>query len=222
MIENLQKHIENVIDNAFERLQYAYNNNKETEAKPSSDNPKSRLVFPCYSNNKQTSYSNNKQTRISEQELRFCFVEAFNKYCDDNNLPLFYSIETPTIDKYSEFSKTKNNPNPEPKQNDKGRSGEFDMVIYYFDENNKKIERKCLIEFKANNASELDHKKDFVKLSNIKEGDDGVLRFFIEILESYDDATIANICDKIASKNDITVFICYSLKTNENISDKFK
>lgn len=110
---------------------------------------------------------------------------------------------------------------PEPRQDDKGRSGEFDMVIFELDEKRKKLIRKCLIEFKAKNASELDHKKDFVKLSDSKEGGNGVLRYFIEILESYDEATISSLREKIASKSDITGFVCYSLKTNENISHKF-
>lgn len=68
--ETLKTHLENIINQAFERVQYAYDNNKEVEPTKNSEQ-KSRLVFPSYSNNK---------TRISEQELRFCFVKAFNEY----------------------------------------------------------------------------------------------------------------------------------------------
>lgn len=212
--EELRGHIENIIQETFKRLKYAYSYNQESKKRtnPHEEKYQSRLVFPSYSNS---------QTRISEQELRFSFIEAFNEYCDKKELPLFYSIETPTLNSYSGFSKTRIIPTPEPQQDDNGRSGEFDMVIFDLDENCKKLRRKCLIEFKAKNASELDHKKDFVKLSDSKEGGDGVLRYFIEILESYDEETVDSLREKIASKNDITSFVCYSLKTSENISDKF-
>ena len=196
----LRKHIENIIKNTFERLQYAFDNNKESDSNSNiPGKPSSRIVFPSYSNN---------STRISEQELRFCFSDAFIHYCD-NNVNLFYSIETPTKDKYSGFSKTNNNSKPQPKQDNQGRSGEFDMVI--FDENMKRI---CLIEFKANNASKLDHEKDLVKLENINEGDDGVLRYFIEIVDSYTNRTGKSICEKIETINK-TIFICYSLNSRK-------
>ena len=213
-MENLSDHIENILQLAFKKVQYAYNNHKEGENKDNKhdDNKhlsRSRLVFPSYSNN---------ETRISEQELRFAFVEAFNEYCNDCNekggdCNLLYSIETPTKAKYSGFSKTKENP----RVDENGRSGEFDMVIF-----NKELKRICLIEFKANNASDLDHRKDFVKLNNDKEGDKKVLRYFVEIIASYDKGTIKNINDKIRSEiepRQVTKFVCYSLKNNgEDIS----
>ena len=213
--EELKKHINNIIKNAFERLQYAYNNNKETEAKPSSDNPKSRLVFPCY--------SNNKQTRISEQELRFCFVEAFNEYFQNKNIPVYYSVETPTRKNYSGFSKTEKNSNPSPKPDPDGRSGEFDLVIFELVDG--KMKRRCLIEFKANNASTLDHKKDFVKLNNQgewknKDGDHDVeLRYFIELIDGYNAKTLENLSKKTANKEG-TTFVCYSLRDKKDISCK--
>ena len=214
--EELKKHINNIIKNAFERLQYAYNNNKETEAKPSSDNPKSRLVLPCY--------SNNKQTRISEQELRFCFTEAFNEYFQNKNIPVYYSVETPTRKNYSGFSKTEKNSNPSPKPDPKGRSGEFDLVIFELVDG--KMKRRCLIEFKANNASDLDHEKDFVKLNNpdewSKEGENDVeLRYFIEIIEGYRADTLKSLSKK-TTKKEGTNFVCYSLRDKKDISCEIK
>ena len=212
-MENLSKHIENILKLAFKKVQYAYNNHKEGENKDNKhdDNKHfSRLVFPSYSNN---------ETRISEQELRFAFVEAFNEYCnkcnekgDDCNL--LYSIETPTKEKYSGFSKTKENPNPNPRVDENGRSGEFDMVIF-----NKELKRICLIEFKANNASDLDHRKDFVKLNNDKEGDKKVLRYFVEIIGPCKDNTIDSIKDKIKERGG-TKFVCYSLEKKGIILEK--
>ena len=214
--EELKKHINNVIKNAFERLQYAYNNNKETKAKPSSDNPKSRLVFPCY--------SNNKQTRISEQELRFCFVEAFNEYFQNKNIPVYYSVETPTRKNYSGFSKTEKNSNPSPKPDPDGRSGEFDLVIFELVDG--KMKRRCLIEFKAKNASDLDYEKDFVKLNNpdewSKKGENDVeLRYFIEIIEGYRADTLKSLSKK-TTKKEGTNFVCYSLRDKKNISCEIK
>ncbi len=123
-----------------------------------------------------------KNSRISEQELRFAFVECFNEYCD-NRSDLFYAVEVPTTNRYR-FS------NVEPKiDKDTGRSGNFDMAIY----NKDKI--VCLIEFKANNPQEKSFQKDLLKLGNVKEGvDDGrnagdVLRFFIHLQDSYDKGT---------------------------------
>lgn len=209
----MEKHIKEILKRAFEKVQYAYNNHKEGENKDNKhgDNERfSRLVFPSYSNN---------ETRISEQELRFAFVEAFNEYCNEKggDCNLLYSIETPTKEKYSGFSKTKENPNPNPQRDENGRSGEFDMVIF-----NKELKRICLIEFKANNASDLDHRKDFVKLNEEKEGGENVLRYFVEIIASYDKGTIKNINDKIRSEIEppqVTKFVCYSLKNNgEDIS----
>ena len=45
------------------------------------------MVFPKY---------RNKETRVSEQELRFAFIEAFNELNKENNWGLYYSVETPT------------------------------------------------------------------------------------------------------------------------------
>lgn len=217
MIENLQKHIETIINMAFERVQYAFDHNKENGPVPpdNQDKPVSKLVFPSYSKD---------GFRISEQELRFCFTEAFNEYFENKNIPVYYSVETPTRKNYSGFSKTEKNSNPSPKPDPKGRSGEFDLVIFELVDG--KMKRRCLIEFKANNASELDHKKDFVKLNNpdewSKDGDHDVeLRYFIELIYGFKAKTLENLSKKTAKKEG-TNFVCYSLRDKKKISCEIK
>lgn len=199
--KNLKSSIDEIIKLAFKRVQYAYDNNKETEPKENSEH-KTRLVFPSYSNNKP---------RISEQELRFCFVEAFNDYVVKEKLPLYYSVETPTRDKYSGFSEKT------PQRDDNGRSGEFDLVIFVLEDG--RMKRRCLIEFKANNADQNSHDKDFCKLNNEKEYKEDVLRYFIELIDRCNNRTIDSLKNKTTKKND-THFVCYSLSKKTDISDK--
>lgn len=176
-------------------------------------------------------YDDNRQikdTRISEQELRFAFVEAFNEVCNGKDgKNWFYSVETPTKDKYSGFSET-----PQ-RGGDKPRSAEFDMVI--FDE---KMNRICMIEFKANNADDLDHKKDQLKLNNKYENNEEVPTFFVGVIKSYTDTGRKNTIETLAKKFELgkltnydyiignkTYYYCYALEgknsmEGENISDK--
>ncbi len=199
--EELKSRIDEIIKLAFKRVQYAYDYNKEDKPNENSEH-KTRLVFPSYSNNK---------TRKSEQELRFCFVEAFNEYVVKEKLPLYYSVETPTRDKYSWFAKV------DPKRGE-GRSGEFDLVVFELEDG--RMKRRCLIEFKANNASQKSHDKDFCKLNNEKEyKKDVLLRYFIELIDGYDNDTLKNLKDKTNEKEG-THFLCYSLEKAEEISSK--
>ena len=215
--EELTNVIDEVVKKTFERLDYVYHHHREssnlTEAIKFEEG-KSRLVFPMYGQHQ------NYETRISEQELRFAFVEAFNEYCKNNDLNLFYSVETPTKGRYSDF---KNNPHEE-HEDGKGRSAEFDLVVY-----NEKLERVCLIEFKANNADALDHKKDFVKLDSLTEGAENVPRFFVEVIQSYTEGegktTIDSLNRKIEQSTDKRfVFRCYALegKSRRGKEDKDK
>lgn len=205
--EILKGVIDDVVVDAFNRINYAYQHHREgvinQDAVPEAGEIKTRIVFPHYSNG---------ETRISEQELRFAFVEAFNasQAVKENNL--FYSIETPTGLKYKDFSSA-------PKQDDDGRCGEFDMVIF-----NDKQERVCLIEFKANNADTTEHEKDLLKLN--KEGE-GILTYFIEVLKSYtagdkDTTTISSLKRKINlnNKEDKTLIRCYALEGIRGSKDK--
>ena len=201
--EKLKSSIDEIIKLAFERVQYAYDNNKETKPNENSEH-KTRLIFPSYSNNKP---------RISEQELRFCFVEAFNEYVVKEKLPLYYSVETPTRDKYSGFSEKT------PQRDDNGRSGEFDLVVFELEDG--RMKRRCLIEFKANNADQNSHDKDFCKLNNENEyKEDVLLRYLIELIDGYDDGTISSLKKKTKEIKKDTNFVCYSLKNGEDISSK--
>lgn len=196
-----EKCIEEVISNTFKAIQDAFSFQRENA--PDLDNPHrkklSRIVFP---------QKRDESTRISEQELRCVFVEQLNKKINENHWDVFYSIETPTCDTYSGFKKGEE----PPKQDDKGRSGEFDLVIF-----NEKLQRIALIEFKANNASEHDHEKDFVKLNNNKEGDDKVLRYFIEIIKSFNKGTLSNLYAKMNS-NKQAKLRCWSLEKGRDIT----
>ena len=215
-------HIEEIIKQTFARLDKAYQNHREGINKSLIHTKgDSRIVFPCYGEHQ------NNEIRISEQELRFAFVETFNTYCDKEDLKLFYSIETPTQDTYSGFADKKE----EPKQDSNGRSAEFDLVIY--DEN---LNRIGLIEFKALNADKHDHRKDFVKLDNDKEGNAEVSRFFIEVVKSYSDGTEKSTISSLKEKNAFnkkSAFFCYALEgkstrkkdiilKGEDISDKIQ
>lgn len=217
--KDLKNAMDAIIKATFERLQWVYDHHKETpDNKILQTSGISRLTFPMYGPHRDN------ETRISEQELRFAFVEEFNKYCDKKSLNLFYSAETPTRSKYTGVSKSKRSSNIQfsndtgngPRINSKGRSGEFDLVIY-----NEKMERKCLIEFKANNAEFEHHWKDFVKLNNKEEGDSSVLRYFIEVVKAYDEGTLKRLNEKLKNNKEHTAeFRCYSLEGKSKSKQK--
>ncbi len=190
--------IEEIIRDTFRAVQDAYD--YQTENAPKLNNPNrqklSRIIFPG---------KRNESIRISEQELRFVFVEQLNKKIE-KGWDVFYAVETPTKDSYSGFSKGR-----DPRQDENGRSGEFDLVIF-----NNHMNRIALIEFKANNASSHDHKKDFVKLNNPKEGGKEVLRYLIEIVNAFDNRTLSRLHSKITGNE--SVFRCWSLKDGREIT----
>ena len=133
------------------------------------------------------------------------FVEQLNKKIE-KGWDVFYAVEAPTRDSYSGFSKGQ-----DPRQDENGRSGEFDLIIF-----NNHMDRIALIEFKANNALAHDHKKDFVKLNNPKEGGKEVLRYLIEIVNAYDNGTLSRLHAKITGNE--SVFRCWSLKEGRDIT----
>jgi len=196
--QNNKKYIEEIISNTFYAVQDAYS--YQAEYAPNLDNPNrqklSRIVFPR---------KRKESIRISEQELRFVFVEQLNKKIE-KGWDVFYAVETPTKDSYSGFSKGQ-----DPRQDENGRSGEFDLVIF-----NNHMNRIALIEFKANNASSQDHKKDFIKLNNPKEGGKEVLRYLIEIVNAYDNGTLSRLHAKITGNE--SVFRCWSLDKRKDIT----
>ena len=166
-----KEHIEAIIDRTFKIIKkvYDYQQEKFEEPKNSSDKL-SRIIFP----QKRQEDNDNKQTitRVSEQELKLIFIEQLNLEICEGNWDVYYSVETPTEKKYR-FTGEK-----QPKQDDSGRSANFDLVIH-----DNKFKRIALIEFKANNPKSSDYLKDFVKL-NEENYEGKVLRYFIEIVKN--------------------------------------
>ena len=201
------KHIEQIIENTFEVLKEVHSKQKEGYNQYPSGN-KSRIIFPQYSNG---------ETRLSEQELRFIFVEQFNEYCRENELHWYYSVETPTKNRYL-FKEPK-----KPRRDEGGRSGEFDLTIH--DEYFKRI---ALIEFKALNPNESCFTKDFLKLR--EEGKE-ILTYFIMYIKSYRSDTIAQLYnkifnatddDKINYKDTNTNLHCFALKPPKGETNNVK
>lgn len=224
----IQHHIDEILKLTLQSIHEVYKDRKEQygkviELKETAQH--SRLVFPC---KRGCRYS---EVRISEQELRFAFVEQFNIYCNDkkNNCNLFYSVETPTRGRYH-FPKGKNvQPVVYDESEHGGQSAAFDMTIY-----DDKMQRVCLIEFKAHNVDPHDYLKDYAKLRNSIEGDDDVLRYFINILKTYNDSTVKSIKgkinmypldEKVEKKSKDVQFKCFVLEPKADheldISNKF-
>ena len=181
--DHIDEIIGNIIEQTFIRLELAYKNHREGQIGKSINHKKgeSRLVFPCYNNKKR-------EIRISEQELRFVFVETFNEYCD-GKLNWFYSVETPTEDKYK-F--TENGKNLDKPKRGEGQSANFDLTI-----SNDKGELLALIEFKAKNTKPFSYAKDLCKLWNPKEGTPNVLRYFVNVLDKADKKKLISIQKKL-------------------------
>lgn len=178
-----KEHIDKIIANSFKVLEAVYKEQLEPKSDiagtPHLEHVGSRIIFPIYSD---------AEIRLSEQELRFIFVEQFNEYCRENKLHWYYSVETPTENKYL-FKEQK-----KPKRDEGGQSGMFDLTIH--DECFKRI---ALIEFKALNPKESCFTKDFLKLR--EEGKE-ILTYFIMYIKSYRSDTIARLYDKIFNATD--------------------
>lgn len=196
-------HISNMIDETFEFVRKAYKyHNASIQSTQSLDcaNTHSRLIFPKTKNGK---------TRISEQELRFAFVEIFNRYVEQKGLNWFYSVEMPTRGDYS-FSGKGN------------RNALFDLSII-----DSSFNRIALIEFKANNPGKECYAKDLMKLTNPEEEDSNTLKYFVQIVENYTGETIDSINKKTEienqsitkSGNPVHVRV-YSLSKGEEIINK--
>lgn len=157
-------------------------NDVSTGDKPAdaeTDSKDSALVFPRFFHGEPAKYS--RYTRISEQELRFAFVQVFREYIvKHEGCRFLYAVEVPTKDKYR-FTDKAGNLNPA--IDESGRSGSFDMVIY-----DDRLRRVCLIEFKANYPDKGCFAKDFLKLANPEEDIDntGARRYFIHLVPTFD------------------------------------
>ncbi|MBR4242410.1 MAG: hypothetical protein IKR98_00700 [Bacteroidaceae bacterium] len=141
-----------------------------------SNSSRSRILFPAYRDNER---------RVSEQELRFVFVEQLQKLLEKYDL--FYSVETPTHGKYK-F--TENRKNIDPRVDKNGQSANFDLTIV--DKNGNTI---AIIEFKAKMATQHEYDKDFCKLFNPKESSS--YRLFINLFEKIETETKSKFLEKI-------------------------
>ena len=204
--------IEDIIEKAFAKVKYAYDKANGVHSDENKDC--TRLVFPQYRDKEENVKG---EIRVSEQEFRFAFVEAFNE--TQKSTDYTYSIEVPTRDTYlfSEgitSAKHKLN-NQLPCITEYGESAKIDLVLY------KKDEIVALIEFKAGNPEIEDYEKDMVKLTNEKESGEKAQRYFLQLLKSFNDRTLKNIKqNKLGvlaekSKNDKNIrtvkYRCYSL-----------
>lgn len=203
--EEIKSHIDEIIKRTFKTLKFVYDNQQEKH--PNDPNyGKSRLIFPKYSETFRDG-----ETRLSEQELRFLFVEQFNKYCSENKPKWYYSVETPTEFKY-QFSDQGNK--IEAQKSENGQSAMVDMSILEKKENG--FERIALIEFKALNPDASCFEKDFVKL----DGEPVELTYFIMYVKSHDKGTIKSLKLKIEKKSSNTEFRCYDLESGQQIEQE--
>lgn len=193
-----------IISEAFKHVKNAYDLSNEPNSSKDS-----RLIFP--KRRDESIRVSEPNIRVSEQELRFAFVEEFLKYVKKKKKDWYYAVEVPTKIKY-DFSDKKN---PKVADEGKGQSASFDLVIYAKD--GSAFNPIALLEFKAGNPTEFAYHKDLVKLENEKEGDNEVLRFFIEIVKNADERTPKNIESKLKDKRQQTNFICYSLTEGEKV-----
>lgn len=97
-MSEFNEHIESILDETFKVIDVIFSNNREDISfHPCKE---SRLVFPRYSLKHKDDMERKAKTRVSEQELRFAFVEKFNEICEKENWPYYYSVETPTDKRY--------------------------------------------------------------------------------------------------------------------------
>lgn len=131
-----------------------------------------QLIFPKKIQAKGTKHIN----RISEQEFRLLFIEEFKKTYNE----LFYSIETPTVDKYR-FGKLYETIIP----HSDGQSASHDMSI--FERISGVYMRILNIEFKHKNTGIKNIGKDILKL--VLEKQDGA---YIHLLDNTNIGTLCN------------------------------
>ena len=214
--EQIKEHIKTIIDCTFKIIKNVYDYQQEISERTKGDFG-SHIIFP---KKRQEEAIETKQdiTRVSEQELKQIFIEQLNKEIE-KGWDVYYSVETPTKDiyRFSDVEKPLCGKEIEEINKDrerngmpllKGQSANFDLVIH--DGNFKRI---VLIEFKANNVDKKDYAKDFKKLNNQEEGDDSVLRYFIEIVRNTNSGTFPSLHGKIEGNENI--FRCCSLSNGD-------
>lgn len=210
--EIVKKHIDVIIKNTFNTISEVYRTQMENQKIGTYNNNSSRIIFPL----KRESKDKKEEFRISEQELRFVFVEEFNKYCS-KKWDAYYSVETPTRKRY-DFS---NKEMPCKVDYPNGQSAMVDFSIFLKEQD--KLTRVALIEFKALNPDKQSYMKDYVKLLN----EDQKFVYFIMIVKSANDRTIKSIAEKIKASYDNAgldtekkvEFRCLDLGTGKEISE---
>ena len=210
--EIVKKHIDVIIKKTFNTISVVYRTQMENQKIGTYNNNSSRIIFPL----KRGSKDKKEEFRISEQELRFVFVEEFNKYCS-KNWDAYYSVETPTSKRY-DFS---NKEMPCKVDYPNGQSAMVDFSIFL--KKQDKLTRVALIEFKALNPDKQSYMKDYVKLLN----EDQKFVYFIMIVKSANDRTIKSIAEKIKASYDNAgldtekkvEFRCLDLGTGKEISE---
>lgn len=195
--ERIKERIVEILSNTFKVIDKCYEHNDEASKKADFEKAGSRLIFPCYSKTYRKG-----MRRISEQELRFVFIEQFTQYCEEKNWDAYYSVETPTEWKY----KFSGEEFPHKTDDGSGQSAMIDVCIH-----NNSGERICLIEFKAGNPDEFCYLKDFVKL-NEEQG----LCFFIQLLEKQGGRTQDSILTKIKEGINDTNYVCHTIGSNHH------
>lgn len=175
-MDNISKIIEEITRRSFKVIKKVYASQREAKQENKENLPEigSRILIPKYSEHRKPS----EKDRISEQELRFIFVEQLNKYADENNIDLYYSVETPT-DKSYVFDEDNGGPTVVAPKG-KGVSARIDLAIMAKDAGNFK--RIALIEFKAHNPDVNDYRKDICKLINEERDNPDCLKYFIQII----------------------------------------
>jgi hypothetical protein len=191
MTKEIKDRITVVLDRTFKVLDKCYEHNDEISGKANMQVSGSRLIFPCYSK----TYRNGER-RISEQELRFVFIEQFNKYCEETGWDAYYSVETPTEWKYRFSGEEK----PHKTDGDDGQSAMVDVCIH-----DKQGERICFLEFKAGNPEPFCYSKDLVKLA-----EEGKLGFFVQLLKSQNEDTWDSIKKKISADLKGSNYVCHT------------
>ena len=204
--ELIKSIIKKIIDKTFDVIREIYENQKESNGQGHdlTMTNSSLIIFPKY---------RDETDRISDQELRFIFVEQFYEYKKEVEEAkeywpnLYYSVEVPTKNTYI-FSKKKDGPKVVEGTDEKGVSARTDLVIYK--KKDSQFIREALIEFKALNPANENYQKDFCKLEN--ENEDNALKYFIQIIKNCDKSTIDSLKGKIASKTPDTIYRCCCLE----------
>jgi len=139
--------------------------------------------------------------RLSEQEMRFAFVETLIR----SNADYRYSVETPTSLKYR-FSRDNRYITPE--EGD-GQSALIDLSLYQGD-------KTFHIEFKCGTANPHEYAKDFIKLNN----EPAEASYFVNIFRAMDAGTkqalMKNLFDNPYSINiGKAIFLGFDISTGD-------